>query len=74
MAAQAFARIETTEIDFGKWFRTDLELKRAANRDNRVEHAKLLDAWQAARRRIQAEDEAESTALAAGALGRTTYK
>jgi len=61
-----FAKIEATEVDFRKWLSDDLGFDIQAGGQNRVETAKLVEAWDTARQRSTVSRKLEAEAKVTG--------
>jgi len=62
-----FAKIEPTEEAFRRWIQEDLGFDAAAGLEARVETAKLVEAWDAARQRATTSRKLEAEAKVSGA-------
>jgi len=61
-----FAKIEATEVDFRKWLSDDFGFDPQAGVQNRVETAKLVEAWDTARQRAATSRKLEAEAKVNG--------
>ena len=61
-----FAKIEATEVDFRKWLAGDLGFDPQAGVQNRVDTAKLVEAWDTARQRSSTSRKLEAEAKVNG--------